>query len=62
MLHATFYLSAQSNDKKGVNLSCASPASAAVCTILERRSMVQAVDIYRRNPRGARASSRPFRK
>ncbi|KAK8925725.1 hypothetical protein KSP39_PZI018439 [Platanthera zijinensis] len=42
-------------DKKGVNLSCASPASAAVCTSLERRSMVRpsitrAVDIYSRNP------------
>ncbi|KAI0501983.1 hypothetical protein KFK09_016928 [Dendrobium nobile] len=48
-------------DKKGVNLSCASPASAAVCTSLERRSMVRpsigrAVDIYSRNPRRQRAS------
>ncbi|KAL0915046.1 hypothetical protein M5K25_015445 [Dendrobium thyrsiflorum] len=48
-------------DKKGVNLSCASPASAAVCTSLERRSMVRpsigrAVDIYSRNRRRARSS------
>ncbi|KAG0469145.1 hypothetical protein HPP92_018473 [Vanilla planifolia] len=50
-------------DIKGVNLTCTSPASTAVCTSLERRSTIQpsiigrAVDIYRRHPRRGRASN-----
>ncbi|PKA63265.1 Heavy metal-associated isoprenylated plant protein 26 [Apostasia shenzhenica] len=50
-------------DTKGSNLSCASPASAAVCTSIERRSMVRpsigrAADIHRRdNTRRSRVSN-----
>ncbi|KAG0463742.1 hypothetical protein HPP92_019305 [Vanilla planifolia] len=49
-------------DIKGVNLSCTSTASAAVCTSLELRSMVRsspsrAIDIQRRGPRRARTSN-----